>query len=240
VTVRVRVASRCAVQPDPGYGRSRVDACWATPDTRFVGVASGFSPEPTLLRSDLAERTANLVCTAMVDEWMRDRTSDVEARLRGVFEAVNQRVRDQACSVVEWPEIPARRRWPWRRRTEASPPGRTVFRALAHVAALVIDGDAVYVAHMGACRVFARRERAWSQLTQDHIHSPEFSWVFVRALGLDFADNEPTIARHSIDEAPFLVCTESFGLPVDMDPESMLATYENSQGALVIIAASQR
>jgi hypothetical protein len=156
-------------------------------------------------------------------------------------------VRDEACSVVEWPETPVRRRWPWRRQTEASPRGQTVFRACAHVAALAIDGDAVHVAHMGACRVFARRERAWSQLTQDHIYSQEHPGIYTRALGLDFNDNQPTIARHSIDEAPFLVCTESFGLPVaeDLsaavrgDPESMLATYENSQGALVIVAASR-
>jgi hypothetical protein len=236
--MRLRGISRCVAQPDLGYGRSQVDACWQTPDSRFVGVVRGFSPEPTLLRTDLAERTANLVCAAMLDEWTRDPTSDVEARLRGVFEAVHRRVRDEARSVVEWPGPPA---------------GQTVFSAHAHAAALAVDGDAVHVAHVGSCRVFASREGAWSQLTRDHTLAEEyascgatapelpvdFQGIYTRFLGFDETACEPTLARHSIDDGPFLVCTASVGIPPRVgDLESMLAALEHSQGALVIVAAS--
>ncbi len=232
--------------------------CWQTPDGRFVGVVRGSSPEPTLLRSNLAERSAELVRDAMLDAWTRNPTGPVEAWLLGAFEAAHRRLQDEGRSVVELSPVQPRRRWPWQRRTEAppAPPTPTVFQGTAQAAALVIEDDAVYIAHVGACRVFGGRTGEWSRLTRDHTLEAdyadagvsmsevlmEYRSIVTRTLGLNKCV-APTITRHSLDDAPFLICTPNVGFPLDVDPpavtwgdvESMLAAFEHSQGALVIV-----
>jgi hypothetical protein len=199
-------ALHCAPHGDPGHGWSEADACWAEPAAGHFGVVRGFSPEATLLRTDLAAVAARAVQEGFCACWAAA-AGPPELRLRLAIAAAEAELRRQAVQ-------PPR------------PPGASPLCATAELAVLALAGERAWLAHCGCCRIFRRGAQGWQQLTRDHTLAeeepalaslPQASQITTRRLGLGEAAM-PAITSVEQGDGLFLLCTPGLFATLDARP----------------------
>jgi serine/threonine protein phosphatase PrpC len=93
--------------------------------------------------------------------------------------------------------------------------GADPVRGTAELAVLALDGERVWLAHVGTCRIYAAAAAGWQQLTVDHTlaeeepalrHVAPAEHISTRRLGLT-ARVVPSIACVARQRGPFLLCT---------------------------------
>jgi hypothetical protein len=206
--------SVCGPVGDEGHGSS-ADAVWASPSEGVFLVACGFSPEPAPFRTDLAQAAAEAARDGFRSAWA---TGDgpVEARLRAGFAAADARVREVA----------------------ARPQGDGgQWTGTAEMAVLAADGEHVWLAHIGTCRVYRSVNGAWQVHTRDHTFAddprfaelPQADRLVSRRLGFNECPG-PSFVREPRGHAAFLLTTPALARGLGMrpartadDPEAALA-----------------
>ncbi len=182
----------CGPVGDEGPGWSSADAIWADAADGVFLVASGYSPEPALFRTDLAQTAAEAARDAFRAAWSAGGAS-VEARLQAGFAAADARVREVAVR-------PQGDGGQW--------------TGTAEMAVLAADGPDVWLAHIGTCRVYRAVAGAWRAHTQDHTFAddprfaelPQADRLVSRRLG--FAECPgPSFAREPRGHGAFLLAT---------------------------------
>lgn len=200
-------ASLSIPRTDPGRPRAVVEACWLVPEARLGGVVCAVSGEPTLFRSPLAEIAAARARDAFLGAWPDNPSSPIPERLHAAFAAADAAVRDEN-----------------RLEKERHSPA---WEATVEMAVLAGEGDAVWIAHIGACRAYRAEAGAWVRLTRDHSFAEEYPQhasdpahrrVITRAFGLGRIQG-PEIARHDASAEPFLLCTSYLAAVLDERPD---------------------